>query len=495
MQNNQYNRIANRINQIVNNGNLQDYITNQYVVEEIHNSRDSTVRLYEIPLTDEQINDRYRERVAERNERYGNRGNDIWQDRRTRNQQNEEHRTQRQRPQRNEQRVQQLEQPQQRQQRRVTINAPPQSQPLPQQPPQQEYVNPNDTWMDECNRNHQLRMNELTQLIDTYDHNHLKLFQYGIQFHTPARFACEIHDLFYSCAGNNLCSGYATIAKIVNPSLYEQSKHTFYRGSPSYQTDHYLLENGLLSVRNREIDDLIFDYASLMIHVYNQHVMLCDLSLQPEPTYAHIEHDNQLFFNDEFICTLSEQYDFPNGLIFLYSMPRNDQTRSMFEKEKKIFEILNHELWYALINVLRKRYRCFNNIPSINIPLKRCNSFDNLSSVAQLDDGLTNAQREPITIPQQNRIRVRPVVVKRGTIDISGIPVGEEIIIKRKPIHARPTYKNEKRIDYRDHNVNEYRNNYECGIEYFPVNFERYNNANDMSVNWSEDDGEYISVK
>ena len=342
-------------------GRLNNYMNDDYVVEEIHASRDNTVRFYEIPLN------------QRNNANHNNHNGSVNSNTRINNPSANNHVTTRVNHESTTQSstqhthdntsTQQTSRPNRLTiQSRMTEDEQRQIQELTEQIIQEE--------REERDQKHDARIEELSNLVHDYDPNHHLLFTHFVNDAYFVRLACEINDPCYSCSYNYFSNGLLKIIQMVNPTLYAQAKPTLTRDNKAtFKTDQFFIEHNVIHADDRGVPDLIFDMHSLIQasfasvgHTYvNYHT----------PVYVHIDDHNDLYFNQSHICRLSKSYDdVPNGLIHLTNLKRNEHTQSIIDNEKKILKMLSEEMWVTLINILRNKYKLFNTIPNIVKPIR-----------------------------------------------------------------------------------------------------------------------------
>lgn len=497
--------IRNRLRQIVNGEGVDAYMNDEHLIEELHNSNSRGVRFYEIPLTPE------RQRVRDRNERYLA-GDSVWQDRRTptvtiqvttntphrvpslgETMRNANERLQRIRiasEEMNERaRLDARQRSERRERRRET-----EEQRLQREERERERE---QRLAEECAQRearHNERIEEMMRLVRECSPNHSLLFSRVIDTVEHLRLACEISDPCYSCAFSYLDYGLVNIIKIVNPLLHTQLISTYNRGNPTFRTNQMIMESGIVNHFDREVSDIIFDFASLIQMIYTETSR--DRQTHTLPLFAHVDEHNNLTFNGDHICTLSRTYDFEDGLIYLKQLRNDNIDRAVFENEKRIFKALNDECWYALLNILRNKYRLFNSIPKIAPKIRRTNSVERIDQLIKLEDGRPEEDYLPTVIRYERPPFVRDgrdITIERPKISLRAKTVEDKTILTHPIVHHRVDIPSGHgmRIDYRDHNIEEYHDNYLPYLVYRPINIGRYISNNNVEYNLSEDDGDY----
>lgn len=504
--------IAELAARLVANGNIiNDLMNSNNLVEEIHNSRNGPVRIYEIPLNgparqeraqrdreQQERLDRQRREREQRWARYPPGDTTVWRDRRTRDQPvasgninvrpSHDHN--------NDDPVQQ---------HTVTEGITDQRRPaivFGQHPPNRQRVRINsninyDTSdrineeMEERERQHDNTLEIYRLLVQQYAPDLYDLYQFAVSTMEHVRLNCEISDPCYSCAHGNHSRGIVKLASIVNPTLYEEAKSTFHRGEPTFQTEHFLMTHGF-GTESREANDLIFDFSSMISSMFLQRGHL--YRNEHAPVYVVIDADGTVYFNGTRKFKLTKHYEPDRGLIFLEKLQRTDSNRHLFETEKKIFNVFREDIWHVLIALLRGKYRMFNAIPELKIPLKRSSSNDNLNANHDrpLSNGLndTGLVRTIIYNGQPFRNSPKEIRVERPRVVMYGFDGGHRMLLRRRKSKSKPTRLDGTRIDYRDHDANW--NDYSPYINYRPVSMSTYIIHNNIDKTLSEDDSNYV---
>lgn len=502
--------IHNRARQLANNGGINAYLDDEHMIEEIHNSRNGGVRFYEIPLTPERNrpnrqqssifdnidasnrrnvptqrpnpSEVHAQRCRERNALYPPGNTDVWRDRRTRNQPRPtatpvvtiqvtvDPNTERLRAEREAERQRRYEESTRQ---------------------MQEYLNEE---AERKERAHNERLDEMLNLIRDYSPNHHLLFNRVRNYLEHLRLACEINDPCYSCAFNYLDHGLTKMVELADPTLFKSLKRTYYRGSPSHETSRVIMESGVMNDQSREVSDIIFDFSSLIQMIYSENSK--DRLAINTPVFVHVDDHNNLFFNGSHICTLSRVYDFTDGLIYLRQLRRDSVERDVFENEKAILKALHEECWYALLNILRKKYRMFNIIPNVQPKLRRSKSKDNLSADVTLTDGRRLEEYLPTVIHYTRPPFARDgrdITIQRPTLNVTAKLVNDRLILKHPTLHHHVSVPSgySKRTDHFDYDITVHHDEYVPFVSYRPISLGRYIANNDIDYNLSEDDADY----
>lgn len=556
-QNNQNNSIEGtmlyeRLRRIMATGGIEAYMTDSNVMEELHNSRDNTVRFYDIPIegnrpqpdpddTSNIIQGSQADRER-RNRLYPAGDNSVWRDRRTRNQPSEQashvrvsiqtpapqdrryngdrfanhpttrfegpldttHHNVTSRLIRNEPLRAPTEEETRAAAERVRRNRQPERsnsvlQNRPSDTPSEYEITIDRSIMEENERKHrahEVRIAEITDMIHQYSLNHHQLFVHLTRHTEKARLACEINDCCYSCAHSYLSEGLYNLVRMLDSRLYVECHSTLSRGNPTMKTDAFIHQRGFIQ-SNHEISDLIFDYTTLIRAILGIH---SDTYLQTDiPIYVHIDEHNNVTFNGDHMVTLTDPYNGPDCLIYLRQLKHTDANRHIFEHEKQLFKALENELWHALINILRGKYRQFNRIPKIKPTIRRYNSSDNLKQLDQLlSDGLTPEEAAPVVITYNRppfRNPPREIKIQRANVRMYVRHVNNVPIVKQHVHHFKPPRDSAVtlKIDYRDHNIEEHHDEYVPYLEYRPTSIGKYLAHNHITNKMlSEDDCDCI---
>ena len=498
--------LHNRARQIANDGGINAYLDDEHMIEEIHNSRNGGVRFYEIPLTPERQRpnrqqtpaEAHAQRCRERNALYPPGNTEVWRDRRTRNQprptatpvitiQVAAHVDTEAQRLRAEREAADREAERQRAEREAE-----------RQRRNEESTRQIQAWMraeaERKERAHDERIDEMMNLIRDYSPNHQVLFSRIVPYLEHLRLACEINDPCYSCAFNYYEHGMLKMVELADPTLYKSLKRTFHRGNPSPETGRVIMESGVMASGDTEVSNLIFDFTSLIQMVYGENSK--DRLVISTPVFVHIDEHNNVYFNGSHVCTLSRVYDLTDGLIYLRQLRRDNVDRSVFETEKAILKALHDECWYALLNILRNKYRLFNIIPKVQPKLRRSKSTDKLSADIKLSDGRTNEERLPVVIHYQRPPFARDgrdIPIERPNLTVVAKLVNDRLILKQPILHHHvgvPTGFS-KRTDHYDHDIAAHHDNYVPYVSYRPISIGRYIANNDIDYNLSEDDCDY----
>lgn len=520
--------LTERLRQIVNAGGLNAFMDDNHMIEELHNSQNRGVRFYEIPLNPQQqrnLDERrqtpfgretttHAQRIRERAAIYQPGNTMIWRDRRSRDAQqpatpvvtiqatihvddSRQHTANREAE---RERLRQREAERRRQRELDTERE------LERQRIIDENVRQMQAYRQEENerkeRAHHARIAEMLDMLRTYSPNHSHLFSRVIHTVRHLRLACEIDDACYSCSFSNHDYGVARIIEIVDPCLHTTLQATYHNGNPTYQTNQAIMASGILLNYNREVSNVIFDFASLIKQIYCENAN--DRLNAPTPIFVQIDEHDNVSFNGDHIVTLSRHHDIHNGLIYLTHL-RPEGNEAVFRNEKAILKALNAECWYAVVNILRRKFRMFNTIPDIKPKIRRTNSMDQISPIAPtesvhtttLNDGRPDEEYIPTVIRYSafpfNR-EPRDIQITRPRLTVTAYNINNDKLVMK---HARPHFRHltlrdrVRRVDHRDHDVASYHDNYTPSANYVPINVGRYIANNNVDYNLSEDDGDY----
>lgn len=446
-----------QINHILNN--ITDYVNGQPNVEEMHLSRNGTVRYVEIPITRQANNRQQTDEQAERRRRHQIQRTDSI-----------------------------APQPDPR---RVRFN---QRAPQPPQPTEEELriraeraARADQALRERIEEREATRESAITAIKAVMKRNcpdFSQMFDRIIDNNPCIRYAAEINDPCYSCSFNYLRHGMLEIAKRVNKPLYEEAmRTTLHRGETTFSTDRLLAERGFMSHTSSTINDIIFDISSI-VHAIGCNHHDCN---ERVPVFVSVDAENYAYFDGIRMFKFSKPVSFNNGLnnglIFLFNVKKTDDTKHLFPIEKEFFQCLKTEMWERLLFILRNEFKLFNEAPLITRTLRRTNSNDNLNGDILITD-VTGEQRtvewrfSPRTSPRT--IHIDPLHIEAHGVGING-----GIVLKHKKIHKRRRDIT-RRVDYRDHDQSFH---HDPDVRYRPVCMSRYIKQHNIDKNLSEDDG------